>query len=202
MKRNILIVLGVLIVLLGGGLFFWQRGSGSFLSPVVETEEIEGVESVFWEDPAGFSFDYPGDLELDPHEEDEDNYAHLEFTHLENEGRLVILLKETEYEDVEEWAEEEAEEAQIFDTDLGGELAKKAAFLEPKRLLVAAIDVDALLLIEVVSGSGDYWPEVLTSVMDSFAFIPLEGEEVESTTTSGGNQGGGGIIEEAEEVIQ
>jgi hypothetical protein len=204
-KNKKLIGIGVAIaVFVIGGLvlFISLRKAGPLLSPLGDQKEKEPA-LLTWEDPAGFTFTYPEGVEIDPHQEDTENYAHLELTSSEHAGKILIWVKETDYQDIEAWAKKEvAKDAQVLDTQLGEEPAKKVASFDPEKLAVAAIDVNALVLLEMEPDEEGYWQGIFDQILESFAFIPIEGEE---TTPAGGGEapaGGSGVILEEEEVIE
>lgn len=207
MKKKILVIaipsLATLLVV-GIWLFFFRfKSQSSLVSPLSPAKEEEAVEWLVWEDPAGFSFSYPKNIQINSHEEDKENYAHLEMTASEHPGNVIIWLKDTQYTKLEDWVKAEATQGgQVFDTELGGEPAKKIVSTQPNRLVVAAIDVDALLLIEMTPDEEGYWQETLNQILSSFTYLPLEGEEAIAPATGGSGGGGGGIVEEAEEVIE
>lgn len=203
MKKKVLIIAGVVLVLIGGlFLVLRSRKRPSVVSPVGEPEKPE-VKLDTWEDQAGFSFSYPEEIEIDPHEEDTENYAHLELTSANHSGKILIWCQDTDHLDIDAWAEDEATEgAQFFDSELGGEPAKKVAYSEPEKLVMATIDIDALVLIEMTPDEEDYWQGAYDSIVSSFTFIPLEGEEAVAPGPWEGGGGAGGIIEEPEEVIE
>lgn len=200
-KRLLIIGIVIILVLTGGVIVVKVKKSRSLLvGPIVQ--ETEAPKMTTWEDPAGFSFSYPEEVKINPHEEDTENYAHLELTATGHSGKVVLLVKETDYSEIEDWAGEEVEKGeQVFDTELGGEPAKKIAYSDPEKLVTAAIDVDALVLIEMTPDEEGYWQGVYSQILDSFTFIPLEGEEVAAPETTGGS-GDAGVIWEAEEVIE
>lgn len=207
-KRKLIIVVGLvaiaLLILAIGIMFFRLRKLSPLLSPLTqEAPEVEMTQLVTWEDPAGFSFSYPENIKIDPHEGDTENYSHLELTNPDYSGNILIWVKDTNYLTIEDWVEEEVGEgAQVFDTELGGEPAKKVAFTEPGKLITATIDVDALVLVEMVPDEEGYWQEIYNQILSSFTFIPLGGEEAIAPGPWEGAGGAGGIIEEPEEVIE
>ena len=172
----------------------------SILSPLGETP-TQKAQLPSWEDPAGFKFSYPDGIKINPHEEDTANYAHLELTASEHSGGILIWMKDTNYKDLEDWTKKEATGgAQVFDSELGGKPAKKVAYVSPQKLVVAAIDVDVLVLVEVSLDEEGYWQGVSDQILSSFEFIPLGGEP--TSTAPGSRQGGGGVIEEEEEIVE
>lgn len=208
-KKKILVVGLVLTLVLGAAATFVasKRQKGEIVSPVSQKGQ-EGLEGkmVLWDDEAGFTFEYPEGFHLDDHPEDMENYAHLEITSpREPEGKIVILVNDAPTETIDEWLEEdeEATEASIVDTILADAAAKKLLFEDPKKILTAAIDpYEALFLLELTPGEGDFWPQVYDQIVSSFAFKPLTEEEQAILDQAGGGGGGGNVVYEAEEVIE
>lgn len=196
-----MIIGGVIVLLLPAIIIAIRIKKGSsIVSPVTGPTVESEVKLTTWEDPAGFSFSYPENIAIDPHEEDEENYAHLELiSPSDSEGKIIIWVKETDYTDIEDWVEEASRDVQVLDTELDGEPAKKIAYSDPQKLVTAAIDIDALVLIEMTPDDQDYWQAVYDQILKSFTFIPLEGE---ATTAPAPAESSGGIIEEPEEVIE
>lgn len=192
---------GVIVLLLPAIIIAIRiKKSSSIVSPVAGPTVESEVKLTTWEDPAGFSFSYPENIAIDPHEEDKENYAHLELTSpSDSEGKIIIWVRETDYTDIEDWVEEASRDVQVLDTELDGEPAKKIAYSDPQKLVTAAIDIDALVLIEMTPDDQGYWQAVYDQVLKSFTFIPLEGE---ATTAPAPAESSGGIIEESEEVIE
>ncbi len=201
-KKLIGIGLIIVVLVVGGAILVWRfKKIGPLVTPI--GEQTEEAEALAWEDQAGFSFLYPEEVEIDPHEEDTENYAHLELTSTDHSGKILIWAKETDYQDIDSWVDEEASPGgQILDTQLGEESAKKIAYSDPEKLVVAAIDVDALVLLEMEPEGEDFWLEVFDQILESFAFIPIEGEEVAEPADGGGAPAGSGVIWEVEEVIE
>ena len=198
-------VIGVL-VLVGGGawFFFYRQASSGLISPLTDKKEEPEVKLLVWEDPAGFKFNYPQEVEINNHPEDEENYAHLELTATASPGSILIWVKDTKYQNIEDWAKDQGSEVQIFDSDLGGNPAKKVAFLNPQKLTTATIDVDALVLVELLS-QDSWWTETYNQILSSFEFIPLSGEEISTPAKVSGSSGQtneGGVIDEGEEIIE
>ena len=205
MNKKTLIIAILIIAFILAGVIVWQlKKNSSLINPTTgpSVESSSAVKLTLWEDAAGFSFSYPEDIRIDPHEEDEENYAHLELTTPLHEGKIIILVKETEYVDIETWSEETNIEAQVLDTELGAKPAKKMAYTDPQKIVTAAVDVDALVLIEMIPDKEGYWSKVYDQILKSFTFIPLEGEASSAEASEGQGGAGANIIEEAEEVIE
>jgi len=188
-----------LIILTVGAVAVVRLKKQSILSPLGETP-TQKAQLPSWEDPAGFKFSYPDGIKINPHEEDTVNYAHLELTSTGHSGGILIWMKDTNYKTLDEWVKDEASDAQVFDSELGGKPAKKVAYVSPQKLVVATIDVDVLVLVEVSLDEEGYWQGVNDQILSSFEFIPLEGEP--TSAAPGSRQGGGGVIEEEEEIVE
>ena len=206
MSKKLIIILvsffGTAIIVAIGWFLYQSKSDDGLVSPLGKQEEKEEFSLIDWEDPAGFKFAYPDVLEIDPHEEDEENYAHLELTSQDHPGSNLIWMKDTDYENLDEWLEGEQIETLVFDSELGGESAKKITYNEPRKLITAAIDVDVLVLIEVMP-EDNWWEEVANQILDSFEFILLASEQDQTPQPAANNSyTGSGIIEEPEEIFE
>lgn len=205
-RKKAIIIGGAAAAVLGGLLFatfvLFKSKQEEPVSPGIPVGEPAEtlVSLVTWEDPAGFSFDYPGNLTTDSHEEDEKNYAHLELADDDHPGSIIIWMKDTTYKTIDNWAEKESEAVseQIFDTTLGGHEAKKIIFTDG-RILTAALDQEVIVLIEILPGDVSFWQPVYDQIVSSFEFIPLAAAESKPPATTGG---GASEIWEEEEVIE
>lgn len=209
-RKKILVgvLIGLIVVgLTMGGWVFLKGEQGEFISPLSQvSQEEEEPQLLLWDDEAGFTFEYPQGLYIDPHPEDMENYAHLEITSPKKSGRILILVNDASTETIEEWvkADKEATSASIIDTSLAGAAAKKLLFKDPKTVLTAAIDpYGGLFLLRLEPGEGDFWQNIYQQILKSFAFKPLS-EEEKALLEEGEERGeaSGGVIYEEEEVIE
>ena len=202
-KKNWL-VLGLIlaVILIGGGIFLVfnpLEGNSSFLNPLNQNEE---ADLKVWEDPAGFQFSYPEGITIDNHEEDEENYAHLELTEKNHPGKILIWMKDKVEKSLEVWAANQTGNPQVFDSELAGQPAKKLAFPSPQKLVTAAFDQEVSILVEVFP-EDEWWQETYQQVVDSFELIPLAGEDKSKVNAPGawqGSGGGSGIFDEGEGI--
>ena len=207
MKKKVLIIIGVLVLIaIGVFIFLYQKSSSKMVSPLTQTEQNQEGKLLVWEDPAGFKFSYPEEIKINPHEEDEENYAHLELTVDSHSGSILIWVKDTTYKEIADWVKKEnsAGSAQVFDSELGGNPAKKLALNNPQKLVTATLDGNAIVLIEVYP-QDSWWNETYNQILKSFEFIPLQGEEISAPAKVSGSSGQtseGGIIDEGEEVVE
>ncbi len=205
-KKNWLtlgLIVGVILIAGGVLLFFNPWGSNSSLiNPLSQSEE--GANLKTWEDPAGFQFSYPEEIEIDNHEEDEENYAHLELSDENHPGKILIWMKDKVEKNLEAWVTNQSGNPQSFDSELAGQPAKKLAFSSPKKLVTAAFDQEVIIIVEVFP-EDEWWNETYQQIIDSFELIPLAGEEESTVNAPGAWQGSGGetgIIDEGEEIIE
>jgi len=208
-KKKIIIIGGGAAAILGGllvaSLVFLKPKQPEPILPALPTrgEPTEVLAPlVTWEDPAGFSFDYPGNLDTNSHEEDKENYVHLELMDSEHAGGIIIWMKDTNYEKIEDWVRKETEAVneQIFALTLGGHQAKKVVSADG-RIVTAALDEEVIVLVELVPGPGysSYsWQPIYDQIIASFKFIPLAVKETAPPVSAGGTS----EIWEEEEVVE
>lgn len=203
MKKVIFITIGILVLAVAGGVFyfkFYQKFSSNLVNPLTSQTE-SSVKLAVWEDPSGFKVSYPQEIEINNHPEDEENYAHLELTVDSHSGSILIWVKDNTYKEIEDWVKKENStgSAQVLDSELGGNPAKKLAFNNPQRLVTATLDGNAIVLIEVYP-EDQWWNETYNQILSSFEFIPLASENKTITKPISGSSGG--IIDEGEEIIE
>jgi hypothetical protein len=178
MKR-LLVVLAVVIIIsaAGGGIYIL---SGKSQTPVVSpqgestvTPTPQTVEKLTWTDPAGFTFEYPKDITVNKHDEDQVNYAHIELTHKDNPGVIIIWAKDTTAADGAGWVKSEKSltGGTVFDTSLGGIAGKKVLLTAPKKVVVSAVvDEGVVFYVEGMFDASDYWTKTYDMITASFSF--------------------------------
>lgn len=132
-----------------------------------------------WTDPNGFSFQYPGGLSVNKHDEDKENYAHIEFTHPDHPGSLVVWGKDPVkgVVDTASWVKNEKRfiGASTLDTKLGGQDAKKVMVEGITRMLIVGTVYDGIVWsVEAKLDDAAFWTGVHTAIADSFAFVPIK----------------------------
>ena len=184
-----------------GGFFLWQRSQQSAQPEV--TAQPTPPEMLTWKDPAGFSFQYPKDVSVNPHKEDEENYAHVELTQKDHPGKLVVWVKDTTAADATAWVgtEKRFKAANVMDTTLGGQPGKKVLIAAPALLVTGTVADELLFMIETTPTDATFWNATHEAVIASFAFIPLPGEEPAAGGGAGDISGDEEAVDE-EEVIQ
>jgi len=206
MQKKIIVIVAVVgTLVLGGGLWWLSKGSGKGtpVSPEVSQTSSEpaqsSAEALTWEDPAGFTFEYPQGTKINNHPEDEVNYANLEMTYSANDGKILILAQDTTLKKISDW-----EKTQIkFSMDkLGGKEAKKIS-LNTGETTIGTLDSAILFTIQVTPGTdSQFWQKAFDQIVTSFKFWqPTPAQSGSNSATSGTSGGSGDIIEE-EEIIE
>jgi len=150
-----------------------------------------------WSAEAGFTFQYPKDLTVNRHEEDPDNYAHVELTSSSHPGKIIVWLSDLPkgVTTIDQWAKlPQFKTGTVIDTTLDDRPAKKILVTSPvKTLSVGMITSDNLLYnVEATLTDSEYWQRVEDTVVSTLTEKPPE-------TSSGA--GGGGPVDETE-VLQ
>ncbi len=175
--KKLWIVTGVLVVgVVAGGLFVFSKNNSRVISPgeVVSTP-TPAVEMTTWDDPAGFSFQYPKDLSVNNHEEDNDNYAHVELTSKEHPGNIIVWVSDLPkgVTTLDSWVKKIYSTSMTLDTMLGGETAKKVLVSSPSaKLIVGTVSDGLLFYVEGTLTDKPYWQTVEDGIVKSFAFTP------------------------------
>lgn len=204
-KKKALVAGGIGIVvglgIFSGFLLLKTRNKEALQKSESEQLDINTVRQKLlpWDDPAGFTFEYPEGLTIDKHDEDQENYAHVEMTNPDHPGRLIVWAKDTTSADVAAWVRTEKtfKNGNVLDTTLGGQPAKKVLVTSPAPMLVTGTIFDELLFFIESSGEDrEYWSTIHETIADSFAFTPLEDE---STTLGGGAED---VVVDEEEVVE
>lgn len=208
MKKVVIIVVsGILLGLLGAGGYVWnfQRQQNRSRSPVV-VKEVEKIPIAFatWNDPLGVSFSYPTDATINKHDEDKENYMHVEITSATHSGGLTVWAKDLPkgVTDLTSWAKKETatNSGVIVDTTLGKIDAKK--ILIGTDVTRIGVVYDGLLFeIDGTLDTQGYWKEVVETAVSSYVFYPIDGSSAASSGSAVGNSDTGGSADE-EEVLE
>lgn len=202
-RRSVFIIIGIIVLaVVGLGGFFLYKNSQKQISPVAQiqppTPTTEALST--WNDQSQFTFQYPKSLTLNPHDEDQVNYAHVELTSIKNHpGNLIVWAKDTTASDIARWIKQNKITGSI-DTILGGLPAEKHVITEESIIQVTSVIKDGYLYqIEANITDTDFWDPILKTVTSSFAFTKVTPEQQESApdTDSGGQDTGGD-----EEVVE
>ncbi len=171
---------------------------------VVAKPSPESESLLTWNDPAGFTFQYPQGLTVDKHDEDTQNYAHIEFTHKDHQGNVIVWGKDTIAKDAAAWvkAEKRLSGGNTLDTTLGAVLAKKVLVATPTAMVVTAAVSDQIAFsVEATLTDREFWSGIHDTIVRSFAFTPVGGEKAMSPNAGTGVSPAEEVVDE-EEVVE
>ena len=182
-KVSVPIIVGLIIGgVLSGGYLLWLKRSAP-AQPVPQNQMVTVTPTpeplLTWSDPNGFTFKYPEGMVVNKHDEDKENYAHLEFTHPQHPGRLVVWGKDPArgVMDAASWVKNEKRfiGASVVDTELGGQKAVKVMIDGITRILVTGAVYDNIVWsVEATLEDAAYWTGVHTTIANSLAFVPVK----------------------------
>lgn len=199
MKKQYIIIGAVIaaVVLVIIGIIVLRKPKGQFqdTNTIVETNPTpKPIKYTLWKDDFGFSFEYPENAQVNKHDEDELNYAHLEFTQEKHPGNMILWIQDPPktskgilVSTVDEWiaTQKELKGLNSIDTKLGGQPAKKILINEPKaKIIVVSIYDGLVFLIESDLEDKDYWTEMFNKITTSFEMGPPSARETVSEDTS------------------
>lgn len=187
MKKPIIFVVvgGLLLGLLGAGIYIYVspknttsvdvRADSALLTPT------PAMTLLTWDDPAGFTMQYPADVNVNTHEEDVVNYAHVELTSTTHPGSVVLWVKDLPkgVTNTVAWGKQAAtpSSAISFDTTLGDQPAQKVLISQaPKTTRVGVVYDGVLWIVEATLTDDVYWQRVYDVITKSFAFKPIAGK--------------------------
>lgn len=203
-KRLVLIICGASAVLVTLVLvFYFQfRGNFSAVSPQSDLTPTPVAEEMStWTDPTEFTFEYPKSLSFNPHNEDQENYAHVELTSATHSGNLIVWVKDTTSDTIDAWVTAQKIKNSI-DSTLGDLPAKKViAASESSTLTLSTIRNGYLYQIEVNLKDSEFWNKTFDQVVTSFKFVSAEITGQPAAGSSGESGDDEGVSEE-EEVIE
>jgi len=187
----------VLLGIIGGGVYLYKtKTSVQIVSPggdkVISLTPTPAVPLTTWTDDAGFSFQYPKNVSVNKHEEDNDNYAHVELTNADHPGKIIVWVKDlpSGVSDLASWVTNTPSyaNASVIDTTLGGQPAKKILVTAPVKMYTVGTISDSLLFyVEGTLTDSAYWQGVEDGIVGSFAFTP--DSSTQTFQSSGGNAG-------------
>ncbi len=202
-KKKIILIFSFAVLTLSvlGILFFLRNQKAeplvspvSEMSPSVETKET-GV--LFYEDEAGFSFQYPqtlGIVEMDLN--NPNTYSSLELLSKDHfQEKMVVRIVDTDLSSVDAWIKANSQKGDLVsekEIDLSGIKGKFFKYSNPSRNLVLAIDSGILYYFE--APGSDFWQNAFEIVVSSFKLAENKDSTVENNSPM--------VIEEEEEIIE
>lgn len=198
MKKKLVLIIvgGFLLGLVGAGAYlYYSKNNGATTPPTgTDVTPMPTPKLLMWDDPAGFTMQYPEGLILNKHDEDTVNYAHVELTDSAHSGNVIIWVKDIPrgVTDTASWGKKASAPASAisFDTSLAGQSAQKILVSSPEKIVSVGVIYDGVLwYIEAKLTDEPYWQSVYDAVTNSFAFKPLP-------TQSGGGESMDAVDEE------
>ena len=193
-KFGVPIIVGLLIGgVLSVGYLWWTKKNTSpkpvFQNQAVTTKPIPALPLLTWNDPNGFSFQYPEGLTINKHDEDKENYAHIEFTHPEHSGRIIIWGKDipSKVTDLASWVKSDTRflGASTLDTEMGRQPAKKVMVTGNPQILVVGTVYDRIIWsVEATFEEPEYWAAIFTSITNSFTFVTSKSDTAATENVS------------------
>jgi hypothetical protein len=179
-KKILIIVGGIAGVGIMTSIIFFARDR-FFPQKKVQQMEVISItmtpapkeELLLWDDPAGFTFQYPKGLTVNKHDEDQENYAHVELTSTQHQGNIIVWAKDTTAVAISQWLKNEKtlKDQSFVDTTLGGNDAVKVLVKEPKKKqITATLDEDVVVIVETELDDEGFWQKVNDTVVGSFTF--------------------------------
>lgn len=209
MKKTYIIISAVSIgLLVGGGVFLWKQQQISQTSPDIAAQNPTPVpvQMATWKDQSGFSFAYPSDITVDKHEEDQENYAHVEMKSGSHKGAMIVWVKDVPVgvTDAASWVKKEKTftGATVSDTTLGGKPAKRISFADKKKEIIGTVFDDVLWYIELAPADEAYWTPVFNGAVESFAFIPVSDTSGSTGAAVTGEESADDVAVDEEEVLE
>lgn len=200
----------VLLGILGGGFYLYKtKTTVQIITPggdkviALTTGVTPAVPLTTWTDDAGFSFQYPKDLSVNKHTEDNDNYAHVELTSQEHPGKIIVWVKDlpSGVTDLPSWVASNPaySSASVIDTTLGGQPAKKILVTAPVKMLTVGTISDSLLFdVEGTLTDNVYWQGVENTIVGSFTFTSDTSTQASGQGAAGSGAAGGDQADETE----
>jgi hypothetical protein len=215
----VLLITGILGILVGLGWGFRQKIITAFKTLRTSVKKVTGTASGveekkvtgfkfewgLWDDPAGFSFEYPKELEVDVHQKDEVNYSFLTLAKKNQKGKIVVICTDSKYNNIDEWLEkdESVRQGNGLETKVASVSGRKVA-MGSGREIVGFIDGDKVLYTFDKQPDGDdgYWNEIFARLLSSFKLKALPGESQESFNSwmSDFNTQGADVVESVETI--
>src|SRR3989338_201472 len=171
-RINVIFISLVLIVVTGFAVFAYRKnylaGQESKVAEVIPTIVTQQYE--IWIDQSEFEIQYPKELILNTHDDDQENYAHLEFTSPTHSGNLIVWAKDTTSENIDSLLKQN-NITNALDSFMGQEPAKKVFDqTNGQKILLSSIRQGFLYQIEADLTDKEYWSKIYDQISSSFLF--------------------------------
>lgn len=204
-RKTVFIILGVsfvaVIIIL---VLYLKFKPNAVTSPAAKNQPTPAVveETTTWTDPAQFNFQYPKSLAINPHNEDQVNYAHVELTSATHSGNLIVWVKDTTADNIDNWTGQEKIKGAI-DTNLANIPAKKVLTGgDTSKLTISAIQGGYLYQVEASLTDNEFWNKALNTVVSTFKFTASDSGTAQNITSDTSSGQGADTVSSEEEVIE
>ena len=200
-RKNIIIAVVVFIVGIatGIGFFLWQtqtkKDAHVLPSGQQETKEHSpSVSTKTYEDPSGFSFNYPDNFDLQAKEVvDDTTYADITLTAKDVSGKASIQVTDTKLKTPAEFFDKGAT---LVDAKIGTLVGKQLKDADTIRIV--AIDQGILFVVEsTFENDQSFWNAAVPTITESFVFQ----KQTQSTNTQS-NDSSSDVTFEGEETVE
>lgn len=189
-----IIILGIVIVVGIGAAFFIFK-SQKTISPisskpqdsknVIVSEKLPSKTLKNYTDDAGFSFNYPDDIQIGKIEiSDNITYANLELTSNQTKGSISIKVLDTKLKSVDDWVLTSKIDplfASMRDIKIGNLSGRD--YVMGNKITAVVLDQDILFTIEVShQGDYDYWFNIYETILSSFEFVQGQSASISENT--------------------
>lgn len=175
--RKWFLIIGTAIIIPVVIILFVQRSfSTKTKSPSTKTvtnqegDEVVGDKS--YADPAGFQFDYPGELVITPQKTKEDEYANVFLRSRKKKGEIHIYIKDTTAATLDQYLRQNkitstaTNSAQITLDDLEGKTISTATGAK-----TIVVDSNIVYILEVATREDkNMWMDTYEKILTSFKF--------------------------------
>lgn len=205
-KLGVPIVVGLVVGSIASVAYVrWIRSQSAVPAQQAAAPTPAPVSLLTWTDSNGFTFQYPEGLAVNKHDEDTENYAHLEFTHPQHPGKLIVWGKDPAkgVTDVATWVNNEKRftGASVLDTEFGEQAGKKVMIRGINRTLVVGTVYDGIVwTVEATLEDAPFWSDVHAVIANSFRFVPVQ--DSGSTASSEPAPGVDDMIVDEEEIVE
>lgn len=173
--QKIIMALIALSVIGGGAFFILKPGAKDSFDEKqisIQQAEVEKLESRIYQDYAGFSFEYPGELMVQEIElDDQTVYSSLEIKSPDG-GKITLRVSDTKTKNLDEWQksfEDKNVIISIKDAFLSDLEAKTVIFGAPKEMKTVAIENGVKYAITSLADDG-YYERIQEEIVNSFEF--------------------------------
>lgn len=164
------------------------------------TAEVAGDKS--YADPAGFQFDYPGDLIITPQKTKDDEYANVFLRSRKKKGEIHIYIKDTTAATLDQYLKQNkitstaTNSAQITLDDLEGKTISTTTGVK-----TIVVDSNIVYILEVATREDkNMWMDTYQKVLASFKFS--EEQSSEDTTSAPADTSSEEYSDVEEEIVE